>query len=86
MTLLMTFFFLFFFLLYFSGPHIAVCDIAITPLAHAWPAGLALCPRSGKRASEIDIAKTLGGAEEFVRFSFRYLAFISGFTCHHKVR
>ena len=30
------------------------CDFAITPLARARPAGLALHLRSGERASEID--------------------------------
>ena len=68
------------------APHIVVCDVTITPLARAWPAGLALCPRSGERPSEIDIVRILRGAEESVCFSFLYRAFISGLTCHHKVR
>ena len=61
------------------------CDVTITPLARAWPAGLALRLRSGERASEIDIVRILRGAEKSVCFSFRYLAFISGLTCHHKL-
>ena len=55
------------------APHIAVCDVA-----RAWPAGLALRPRSGERASEIDIVRILRGTEESVCFSFRFIAFISG--------
>ena len=62
------------------------CDVVIMPLARAWPAGLALHPRLDERLSEIDIARILRGAEESVCFSFRYLAFIFGLTCHHKVR
>ena len=42
------------------------CDVAITPLARVWPAGLSLRPRSGKKASEIDIVRILRGAEESV--------------------
>ena len=62
-----------------------LCDIVITPLACAWPVGLALHPRLGEKASEINIARILRGAKESVCFSFQYLAFISGLACHHKV-
>ena len=62
------------------------CDVGITPLTRAWPADVALHPRSGERASEIDIARILNGAEVSVCFSFRYLIFIFVLTCHHKVR
>ena len=45
------------------------CDVVITPLARAWPAELALRPRSGvyfgvtASASEIDFASVLKDAE-----------------------
>ena len=42
------------------------CDVVITPLARAWPASLALHPRSDERASEIDIARILSGIEESI--------------------
>ena len=58
------------------------CDVGITALAVPdWQ-----CPRSGERASEIDIARILSSAEVSVCFSFRYLVFIFVLTCHHKVR
>ena len=61
------------------------CDIEITPLTRAWPAGVALCPQLGERASKIDITRILSSAEALVCFSFRYLVFIFVLTCHHKV-
>ena len=47
-----------------------------------WPAGVALCPQSGKRASEIDIVRIASGAEVSVCFFFRYLVFIFVLSCH----
>ena len=54
------------------------CDIEITPLTRARPAGVVLCQRSGERASEIDITKILSSTEVSVGFSFRYLHFCAG--------
>ena len=57
------------------------CDIAITPLARAWPAELALRPRLGIYlgfiASEIDFASVLKDAEGPDYLSLRCVAFVS---------
>ena len=55
------------------------CDVAIKPLVRAWPAGLALRPRSGERASEIDTVRILRGVSLFLLsiFSLHFWALSS---------
>ena len=60
------------------------CDVGTTPLARTWLADVGLHPRSGERASEIDIARILSDTEESICFSFRYLVFIFVLDCRHK--
>ena len=42
------------------------CNVTITPLAHAWMAGLALRLRLGERASKINIMRILSCRSQFV--------------------
>ena len=46
------------------------CDVAITPLARAWPAELALRPRSGVHFGEIDFMSVLKDVEGPAYLSF----------------
>ena len=49
------------------------CDVGMMPFTRAWSAGVALHLRSGERASEIDVARILSGAEDSVHYNCNFI-------------